>query len=167
MKTDEVVYVFHDSDWRPARVVSVLSGTVEVETIASQRLVYSQRRIARISAPKSVTFSALETYIRQVEALRNEIDLQTVWELFVEEDDNRSYTLDELAECALPSSGAAADDATAWALFIDSIYFKQAKDGSFKRNTATSVEERIRRQASEDKARHEFAAMSQWLRNLD
>ncbi len=164
MKPGQIVFVYTSETLRIARVLFVHTGKVEVEHPGGDRSVYGSKRLARVSDRIVPSAAALEAYEDEVYELKGHVDLSALWEMLAADDAGRQ-TEAGLAGIALPDAGSASDDAMAWALFEDSVYFKRRKDGLYALNSAAAVEERRRRQADERRAAEEVVAMVAWLQN--
>lgn len=166
MRAGRVVYVYSNQGWRIARVVDPLpEGRPTVEHPEGETQVYSRKRIARVSEHTARTTGELRAYAEYVEQLKGQADLAALWETLREEAVKEPVAMDELALLALPPASVAASDAMAWALFDDSVYFKQRKTGGWALNAPRVVDERLRRIEAEARERRDMEAMSEWVRS--
>jgi len=166
VKAGQVVFVYATRTLRIARVRAAQNGRVDVEHIGGERNTYTQKRLARISDKVLPNNEALPAYQEEVLDLLGGADLAALWETLRVERTGH-YTEGQLADLALPAAGAAADDAMAWALFDDGVYFKRRKDGLFALNSETVVGEKLQRIEAERRAEEEFQRMAAWLADPD
>ena len=166
MKVGQVVYVFDARNWAIARVIGVGPRRLEVEYAGGERRVVGDRRVARTSAQSAPTAAALDAYASEVATIRGALELPALWEL-LSENGEHCVPLGDLAALALGVHSHAGEDALAWALFEDSIYFRAGAAGEIEVQPAERVEARLEALASERRAREEHEAMVAWLLDLD
>lgn len=162
-----VVYVFANPTWRIGRVTAWRDGRGEVQHPGGDGQTYPGKRLARISEKTVTSLPALVAYRDHVRCLCDEIDLAGLWEAVSGEEDGRCWDVSELSSLALPTAVGAADDAMAWVLFDDAVYFKCRKDGRFVPNGSRVVGERLRQRVAQRHAEEDFRTMVDWLRDLD
>ena len=167
MKLGQIVFIFSGEGWRMARVVGLPKGKVEVEHVPlgdapPERQTYGERRIARVSAKEAASAELLTAYAAEVRTLQAQLDLEALWSLLGSEP-AADHTASALAALALPAAGAASEDAMAWALAKDDLWFKADKDGTYAPHRAEVVAERRQKRAAEAAAEAALRDATSWL----
>ncbi len=150
-----VVVVDIAGEWVAGVVRSVLDrgrGAMVLTRRGTQRLRIERivrvtcRRVPRTYSDREALSDA-EATLERLLALRDEIDLETLWELALEEG-KRAWTLGELAELALPERPGEGADALALALATDNAWFRVRKEGLVPNSRHTVEAIRAQREAA-------------------
>ena len=163
MTLNQVVFVFTSGGWRIGRVSHEEGTRVQVEHPGGDRVTYAEGRIAHVSQRRAPTIGALDAYESELRELVSSIDLAAAWEMLTAEQPGEDFDAEALTELCLTYSGDSADDATAWALQDDPVYFKRKKNGRYALRSVQTVNDKLRAVEKEARERRELDAMKAWL----
>ena len=141
----------------------VMTSTGRKETLATKKILFSSSSALSPSAGREEVLQLLESLVRQRTEGASALDMAELWELVLEEGEERDWSLDELA--ALLSSGPLSElerSITYRALTEARTYFWRKGD-NFRIRTKEQVEEAQVRAETEAKRELERAALKDWL----
>jgi exoribonuclease-2 len=146
--------------------LAVLTSTGRKESLAAKKILFVH------GSPLSATASREEVldHLRAAEKERQDgcdgLDLEELWELLLEEGEDRDWRLDELTAFLFCDQVGELQKSLAYRALTDDRTHFWRKAESFRIRTREQVEESLARQRTEAKRELERAALRDWLRTV-
>ncbi len=146
--------------------LSVLTSSGRKETLASKKVLFSHTSPLGANASREDVLELL----RAGEKLRQEgasaLDLEELWELVLEEGEERDWDLDELAAFLFSEGVGELQRSQSYRALNEARTYFWRKGDSFRVRTREQVEEALIRQRTEARRELERGALRDWMRQV-